>query len=106
MIAYYSLYQREAGVGPPEGLLVLETETGDGLYWDHRAQAWRYDRALVARTVFDWKNEDRIDPVGRADAEQVAMVVTGAAEPLPDEDTIRWIFQWQGEPPRGESQAD
>jgi hypothetical protein len=102
MLAYYALYDRAAGVGPPRGLLVEEVKTGDGLVWNHRIQSWQYNPGLVARTVHDWRNEDRLALVERAEAERVALLITDGQESLPDEETIYWIFQWKGEPPRRE----
>jgi hypothetical protein len=53
----------------------------------------------VSETVFDPKNRNRIKNASRAEADDAAWVVSSGNERLPDEDTIRWIFQWKGQPP-------
>jgi hypothetical protein len=106
VLTYYAVYREEAGTGPPAGLIVLEQRTGDALMWNHQTGAWRYDPALAIRWLDDPENWDRFKTISRAEAEQVTMVVTRATEALPDEDTIRWLFQTRGNPPNSSDPSD
>jgi len=97
-LAYYALYR--SNVTDPElaGIVVLETQNSDALLWDHSQKAWVYEPETAHRILFNRKNLERIRPMDRSEAEQVTRGVTGG-EALPDEETIRWLFRWKGEPP-------
>ena len=69
------------------------------MLWDHRAQAWVYNPGLVVRFLDDYRNFERQEEVDRETAERITPDITGG-EPLPDEETIAWIFQWRGRPPQ------
>ena len=98
MLAYYVLYKVEISQGPPAGIIVLETRHGDAMLWNHLAKAWQYDPATAQRILANPENMDRYQNVDRATAEQVTLVVTKGHAPLPDETTIRWIFDRKGIP--------
>lgn len=57
---------------------------------DHR-RVWAAERADLPR----------IPVVIHSPNDPIAQGITGG-EALPDEDTIRWIFQWKGKPPQAE----
>lgn len=99
-LAYHAIYREQAGVGPPVGLMVADPRTGDGLIWNHRLRGWQYNPGAVARKTLALEQDD-VSPVDRAEAERVALKITKGLEVLPDEETIRWIFGWKGEPPQG-----
>lgn len=85
----------------PSGIFVTDDAHGDALLWDHRAKAWVYDPALVVRFLDDYRNWDRYETVDRETAERIVPQVTGG-EKLPDEESIRWVFQWKGDPPQND----
>jgi hypothetical protein len=97
-LAYYALYRSCAADPEASGVVVLETETPDALLWDHTQKAWVYNPGAAHRILFKRKNSERIRSVSRAEAEGVTPGITGG-ELLPDEETIRWLFRWKGEPP-------
>jgi hypothetical protein len=99
-LIYYAIYDQDTTKPPPRGIFVMEWETDDGLIWNHLSKAWRYDPTLIARFIFDVRNLDRFEEIDRATAEQVTLAITEGRRTLPDEETIRWIFQWKGEPPQ------
>ena len=101
MLTYYALYD-QSPADPPRGICVMDWRASDGLLWDHFAKAWSYDPELIGRLIFDERNLDRIEEIDRTKAEQVTLAVTEGRERLPDEDTIRWIFQWKGDPPQAD----
>ncbi|HEX6968031.1 MAG TPA: hypothetical protein VF174_04335 [Micromonosporaceae bacterium] len=96
MLSYFLLYRTREQTSPT-GLFVKSVE--HAILWDHREKAWVYDPELVARYLDSVDNIDRYRKVDRQTAEQAAPQITGG-ERLPDEETIRWIFQWRGEPPQ------
>jgi hypothetical protein len=107
MLSYYAIYKHdttEHPTEPPTGIAFLDNGTGDGMIWDHMQKAWVYDPGLIIRFLDDYRNQDRFKTVDRATAEAVTLEVTGGKEGLPDEETIRWIFQWKGNPPQSDDQ--
>jgi hypothetical protein len=104
MLSYYVVYDKKAGSAPPGGIIVLETRSGDALIWNHQSKAWQYDPQTAQRFIFDDQNLDRLEVVDRDTAQLATIQVTGR-EPLPDEDTIAWIFQWKGSPPQEADQT-
>lgn len=76
---------------------------GRGILWDHWAKAWVYDPDLIVRYIDDYRNYERYEAIDRATAERITPNITGGEE-LPDEETIGWMFQWQGRPPQGEGE--
>jgi hypothetical protein len=103
MFTYYVLYRDDRRT-TAVGLFVTEDSQAHAMLWDHRAKAWAYDPALVVRVLDDYRNYDRYKTVDRETAERVAPQITGG-ESLPDEETIAWIFQWEGNPPQSEETA-
>ena len=99
MFSYYAIYNIR-DKAQPAGLFVMDVGAGHALLWDHKAKAWSYNPALVVRFLDDDRNEDRWASVNRSSAEGIALRVT-EGEALPDEETIAWIFQWEGRPPQG-----
>jgi hypothetical protein len=99
MYTYYVIYRTEEKT-TPTGVFVRQQGKGHDLIWDHRAKAWVYDPELVARFLGDYDEEDRYQEVDRETAERITPGVTGG-EGLPDEETIAWIFRWEGRPPQG-----
>jgi len=55
------------------------------------------------RFLDDDRNDARQQSIDRATAERITPGITGGEE-LPDEETIGWMFQWQGRPPQGEGE--
>ena len=105
MLSYYAIYKKDASEPPPRGIFIQDARTGDALLWNHRSKAWLYDPDLVERFLDDFRNWDRVEQVDRATAERITVQITeheGISEPLPDEDTIYWAFQWKGAPPQSE----
>lgn len=98
MLEYFATY-RNGTTQPPTGIIVAEAAQGDFLIWDHRARAWVYDPALAVRYLDDHRNLDKYQNVDRETAERIVPGITGG-EKLPDEDSIRWVFQWKGAPPQ------
>ena len=98
MFAYYLIYPTDERT-TPTGLFV--TGSMAAMLWDHWAKAWVYDPGLVGRFLNSLDNIDRFEVVDRKTAERAAPQITGG-EKLPDEETIRWIFQWRGNPPQSE----
>jgi hypothetical protein len=112
MLGYYALYDRDDGWErgePPIGIIVELTDEpavpGDtveyhAVMWSHWSKAWVYDPDTGADILNDLDTYgDRFRPVERDEAELITPAITGGEE-LPDEDTIRWIFQWRGDPPQ------
>lgn len=97
-LTYYLLYTRSIADRAPASVVLLEPTTSDALLWNLREKAWVYDPPSAQQILFDQANWDRFREVDRAEAEAVTPGITGG-EPLPDEETIRWLFQWKGEPP-------
>src|SRR5690349_15838308 len=105
MLSYYAIYKHDMAdrsTEPPTGIALLDNGTGDGMIWDHLQKAWIYDPGLIVRFLDDHRNWDRVEEIQREKAEAVTLEVTGGKEGLPDEETIRWIFQWKGNPPQSE----
>jgi len=100
MLAYYALYLEKVGQGPPEGIIVMDPASGDAMMWDHLSSAWTYDPELAVRFLDNGRNFDRYEPIDRATAEQITPGIT-SGEPLPDEETIRWVYHVKGIPPEG-----
>lgn len=98
MFAYYLTYRDDKRT-TPAGIFV--TGSMGAMLWDHRDKAWSYDPGLVGRFLNSLDNIDRFEVVDRETAERVAPQITGG-EKLPDEETIRWIFQWRGNPPQAD----
>ena len=99
MYAYYVVYE-DPEKTDPVGIFVRELGQSHAMLWDHRAKAWIYDSRLVGRFLTNSDNDDTFQEVDRATAEQITPAVTGG-EGLPDEETIAWIFTWEGRPPQG-----
>ncbi|GIH06946.1 hypothetical protein Rhe02_50130 [Rhizocola hellebori] len=78
----------------------LESLVYHAMHWDHLQQGWVYDPEGNAQYLAEI-SEERIRGIERGEAERVTPGITGG-EGLPDEDTIRWIFQWKGAPPQAE----
>jgi hypothetical protein len=97
-LVYYLLYKTTVSQPPPTGIVILESRTTDALVWDHLDKAWVYDPELAHEAVFGFENWEKFRAVSRAEAEEATPGIT-ETEPLPDEDTIRWLFHWKGEPP-------
>lgn len=70
------------------------------MHWSHYQQGWVYDPTGNSRYLAE-EDEDRLRNIEREEAERVTPGITGG-EGLPDEDTVRWIFQWKGAPPQAE----
>jgi hypothetical protein len=100
MFTYYVIYPDDR-TKQPVGLFVTEDSQGHAMLWDHRAKAWVYDPALVVRFLDDYQHIDEYETVDRETAERATPQITGG-EQLPDEETIAWIFQWEGNPPQTE----
>jgi (2Fe-2S) ferredoxin len=49
--------------------------------------------------VDDYRNWDSYQTVDRETVERIAPQVTGG-EQVPDEESINWVFQWEGNPPQ------
>jgi hypothetical protein len=72
------------------------------MHWNHVQSAWVYDPDGNAAVLGDDDEYgERIREIERGEAERVTPGITGG-EGLPDEDTIRWVFQWKGAPPQAE----
>ncbi|MDG4820928.1 hypothetical protein O7635_03555 [Asanoa sp. WMMD1127] len=99
MYSYYVVYGRRDRE-QAAGVFVMDVGPGDALLWDHKLKAWSYNPALVVGFLDDDRNDDRWASVDRAEAERIALGVTGGEE-LPDEETIGWIFRWRGRPRQG-----
>ena len=99
MLAYYVLYRTDEKTRPT-GIFVMGSG-GHALIWDHRQKAWSYNPSLVVRIVDDYRNFDRYETVDRETVERIAPQVTGG-EQVPDEESIHWVFQWEGNPPQNE----
>lgn len=97
MISYYTMYRKRAGEGPPVALFVLRERGQQAILWSHRSQAWQRNPELVLGVLQNPQNWDRLRQVDRAEAERAAVVVTAAAEYLPDEATLRWLLR-EGSP--------
>ena len=100
MLSYYAVFDRSSKE-PPVGLIAKDAATGRALIWNHRKGAWDYQPGLVARFLGTVENEDRYEPIDRETAERIAPEISGG-EPLPDEESIRWVFQWEGKPPQND----
>jgi hypothetical protein len=100
MLTYYIIYKSETD-RTPAGIIVRGRGGVDALIWNHRLGAWQYNPRTAVDFLGNDENWDSYEAVPREVAERVAPQVTGGEE-LPDEDTIRWIFQWKGEPPQRE----
>ncbi len=100
MLSYYAIY-RTSTSEPPVGIFAMETAQGHALIWDHEERAWAYDPALAVRFLDDPRNWDAYRTVDRETAEQMTPEITGG-ENLPDEESIRWVFQWKGDPPQND----
>lgn len=98
MYSYYALYRSKERT-TPFGIFVMDHPQGHAMLWDHEAKAWMYDPEIVGR-YFEDHGEDRYQEVDRETAERITPAVTGG-EGLPDEETIAWIFSWEGRPPQG-----
>lgn len=99
MIVYYALFKQDKDVGPAVGLIIMEVTTGDAVFWDHSRKGWVYDPELAIRTLDEPKNWRRVKETSRDEAEIRVMEVTRANPvPLPDEETIRWMFAARGNP--------
>lgn len=109
---YYALYDHDNGWErgePPVGIIVelCDGLTSEGacveyhaMHWDHGSKAWVYDPEGNAEILADVDTfAERQRSVERDEAELITPAITGGEE-LPDEDTIRWIFQWRGDPPQ------
>src|SRR5688572_25199648 len=110
-IEYNAIYGNNLGWErgeAPAGIVVVEKIYAPGLesmeyhamHWDHFQQGWVYDPDGNSRFMAE-ADEDQIHRVQREEAERVTPGITGG-EGLPDEETIRWIFQWKGAPPQAE----
>jgi hypothetical protein len=97
-LAYFALYEQDVHTPPPRGIAITDEATWDALLWDHARAAWVYAPEKVNRFLDNPLNLNRYLPLDRAEAERITPGITGADE-LPDEETIRWIFEWKGEPP-------
>jgi hypothetical protein len=100
MYHYYATYKTTAR-DTPAGIFVMDVAGGHAMLWDHWAGAWVYDPGLVVRFLDDIRNEDRQETIDRSTAERITPSITGGEE-LPDEDTIAWVFRWEGRPPQGD----
>ena len=100
MFSYYAIYNKRDRE-QPAGIFVMDVHAGHGMLWDHKLKAWSYNPALVVRFLDDDRNDDRWDSVDRSAAERITPQIT-QGEQLPDEDTIAWIFRWEGRPPQGD----
>ncbi|WP_433129725.1 hypothetical protein ACQPWW_05420 [Micromonospora sp. CA-240977] len=89
-LTYYAIYRSDDS-RVPAGLFVLEVGYGRALLWDHRCGSWAFDPGLVMRFLNDHRNVDRYDTVDRAEAERIAVVVTGSPA-LPDEETFHLML--------------
>ena len=98
MYAYYAVYE-DPEKTDPVGIFVREPGQGHAMLWDHKARAWVYDPRLVGRFLTE-SDSDTYRKVDRETAEGITPAVTGG-EGLPDEETIAWIFRWEGRPPQG-----
>src|SRR5690349_15918477 len=97
-LTYYALYKRNTTDPNASSIVILSPTTTDALLWNRRERAWVYDPTAAHRILFNQDNWNRFKEVDRAEAERITPGITGS-EPLPDEETIRWLFQWKGEPP-------
>lgn len=113
---YYALYRTKFGweTGEqPTGIVVDQAKSAPdwtsmvyhAMHWSHYQKAWMYDPRGNADMLSDEDYEDRWRVVSREEAEQITPAITGGEE-LPDEETIKWIFQWKGEPPQAEDTPD
>jgi hypothetical protein len=102
MLTYFVIYKPDLN-GVPVGIVVRGQGGEDALMWNHRAGAWTYDPSTAGRFLGNEENWDRFQPVDRDTAALATPQVTGGQE-LPDEESIRWIFQWKGEPPQTEQE--
>jgi hypothetical protein len=100
MYSYYAIYATDDR-GEPAGIIVMDAGPGHALLWDHKLGAWSYNPGLAVGFLDDYRNDDRQERVDRGTAERIAPSITGGEE-LPDEDTIAWIFRWEGRPPQGD----
>jgi hypothetical protein len=110
-IEYNAIYSNALGWErgeDPVGIVVVEKIYAPdwksleyhAMHWDYPQQGWVYDPEGNAQYLSEVE-EDRLRQIARDEAERVTPGITGR-EGLPDEDTIRWIFQWKGEPPQAE----
>ncbi|MFC4337626.1 hypothetical protein [Salininema proteolyticum] len=107
MFAYYLRYfnPRLSPHQPeqtPASVMVISLEGLGAMLWSRREQGWVYDPASIGRWMGKLENEDLYDPINRAEAETRMREITDGREGLPDEATIEWIFQWDGNPPQSE----
>ena len=89
-LTYYAVF-RMGDSRVPAGLFVLDVRQGEALLWDHRRGSWAYDPGLVTRFLDDYRNFDRYENIDRAEAEQIALTVTGSPG-LPDEAAFRLML--------------
>jgi hypothetical protein len=100
MLNYYFLYQSDYRTEQPVNVFVVSREQGyHALSWSHREGGWVYDPSAASRMLGADEYRERRQPVDRATAERLTPTFTKGEE-LPDEDTIRWIFSWNGTPPQ------
>jgi hypothetical protein len=110
-IEYIALYRNYSGWEKgedPVGIVVeqkiyapdMESMEYHSMHWSHFQEGWVYDPQGDAKLLAEI-DEDTFREIEREEAERVTPGITGG-EGLPDEDTIRWIFQWKGAPPQAE----
>jgi hypothetical protein len=109
---YYAIYEFEFDWEkgkPPVGIIVSQrihapdwsSLTYHAMHWSHPERAWVYAPDRCSDFLGRNDNQERQRPVERGEAERITPAITGGEE-LPDEETIEWIFQWKGQPPRAE----
>jgi hypothetical protein len=95
MLFYKAIYRQDIEDFPdqdPVGLIILGEGYRERMIWDHRAQSWRYDPQTAAYILGREDYEYRRRPVKRAEAEQIAMLITKGTDPLPSEEEILEAF--------------
>jgi hypothetical protein len=95
MLFYQALYLKDLDDfpdQPPTGLIIMGEGHEEYMIWDHRAQGWYYDPEAANYILSSPDHDYRRRPVKRAEAEQIAMVITKGADPLPSEEEILEAF--------------